>query len=81
MVCRHPEGRPSGFRDRVIGNDGVKLAALALAHGLDPMRVLDCRDPIEMLALDVTVEEAARLAGQARQDQANRIVKAVLGDG
>jgi hypothetical protein len=48
---------------------------LALASGLDPLLVLDCHDPVEMLALEAAVTGAARLRGQERQDIANRLAE------
>ena len=68
------------FRARVTADEGVVLAGLAMAHGLDPLVILECRDPMVMLALDVAMEQAIRHAENARQDMANRLARAMGGE-
>lgn len=81
MVGEDEKRAPPGFRDRVVADESVELAALAMAHGLgDPLLILDCRDPMTMLALDVVTGEAIRHAENARQDLANRLARAIGGE-
>jgi hypothetical protein len=75
MVGQDHPGGASGFRQAVAGNEGVQGAGLALACGLNPLSVLDCRDPVEVIVLEEVVMEAARIHGQWRQDIANRFAE------
>jgi hypothetical protein len=75
MVGENEAGGPAGFSEAVAENEAVELAGRALAVGLNPLAILDCHDPVAMLALEATVNEAARLRGQERQDIANRLAE------
>jgi hypothetical protein len=75
-VVRENEARgPAGFSKALAENEVVQLAGRALSGGLDPLLVLDCHDPVAMLALETAVNEAAKLRGQERQDLAVRLAE------
>jgi hypothetical protein len=65
----------AGFRHTLTENEAIQGAGLALACGLNPLSVLDCRDPVEVIALEEVVMEAARIHGQWRRDIANRFAE------
>ena len=68
-------GGSPGFRSALIENEAVQGAGLALACGLNPLSVLDCRDPVEVIALEEVVMAAAKIHGQWRQDIASRFAE------
>jgi hypothetical protein len=71
---RQNEARGSaGFSEALAERVGIQFAGLALTLGLDPLRILDCHDPVEMAALEAVVAEADRLRALERQDIANRL--------
>jgi hypothetical protein len=46
---------------------------LALAFGVDPTPILECRDPMMMLAYSVMVEKAEKYRENANTDLANKL--------
>jgi hypothetical protein len=63
----------AGFPEALAENEAVQFAGLALACGLNPLLVLDSHDPVETLALEEAVVEAARVHKQWRIELANRL--------
>ena len=63
----------AGFSEDLLTREPVQAAVMALLHGVDPLAILDCHDPVKAAVLGAVVEEATRLHGQVRQDLANRV--------
>lgn len=81
MESRHAQRDVPGFRAEVVAHEGIQVAAAALLSGIDPMEILECHDPIRLLALGVVIEKVAEAEANRRQDLANRIAQAMNGGG
>jgi hypothetical protein len=77
MVGENQARGSSGFSQALVENDTVLGAGLALACGLDPRLVLDCRDPAEAVVLEAAVNEAARIHKEWRRELAGRLNEAI----
>jgi hypothetical protein len=76
---RQDQARGSaGFSEALVESDTVQFAGMALAAGLDPRLVLNCRDPVERVVLEQAVSEATRRRTQERQDLAVRLAEVLV---